>query len=140
MIAPPAPVRRPVPVPRRPVVDHPTLFDFAPAKPEPPTAGHWVDRLLASPTYASQKQLAARGAPRDEDVRRMLDGLAERGGKLGQTALAQKLGVPLVRIRGLIMAVRRVLNVDQSAVLDIEEGSGMVVLNRDLLDKQFELK
>ena len=133
-------VRRSPPAQRRPVSNQPTLFDVAPAKPVPPATASWVDRLLVSATYSSQKQLAARGAPRDEDVRRMLDGLVERGGKLGQTALAQKLGVPQVRIRGLIMAVRRVLNVDQSAVLDIEEGSGMVVLNRDLLDKQFDLK
>jgi hypothetical protein len=137
---PPAVVRRATPASRRSSGQQPTLFDAADGAAEPAAAVGWVDRLLASPTYSAQKQLAARGAPRDEDVRRMLEGLAGRGGKLGQTALAQRLAVPQVRIRGLIMAVRRVLNVDQSPVLDIEEGSGVVVLNRDLLDKQFELK
>ena len=141
MVAPqPATVRRAPQIPRQSAGSQPTLFELAASLPEPPTPTSWIERMLASQTFSSQKQLAGRGAPRDEDVRRVLEGLAERGGKLSQTALAQKLGVPQVRIRGVVMAVRRVLNVDQSAVLDIEEGSGMVVLNRDLLEKQFELK
>ena len=118
----------------------PSLFD-APVQ-APPTAmeSDWIGRLLASPVYAAQKQLAGRGAAKDEDVRAVLDALAQRGGKLSRTALAKRMGIAQVRLGSVIMAARRVLNVDQVQVLEIEEASGTVVLNRARLDTQFELK
>lgn len=137
-VAPPRPVP---PSPRKRTVAQPSLFDRQePAATQVAAGTGWIDRLLASPIYAAQKQLAARGAPKDEDVRRILEALAQRGGKLSRIALAQKLGVPQVRLGTLLMAVRRVLNVDQVRVLDVEEASGTVVLTRSLLDMQFELK
>ncbi|RJF84726.1 hypothetical protein D3877_09540 [Azospirillum cavernae] len=59
---------------------------------------------------------------------------------MSRTALAQRMGIAQVRLGSVIMAARRVLNVDQVQVLEIEEASGTVVLNRARLDTQFELK
>jgi hypothetical protein len=105
----------------------------------PPADDGWVERLLASAVYAEQKRLAARIAPADEDLRRFLLALDSRGGKLGKTALAQRLGMPMVRIGGFLSAVRRVLNVDRSPVVSIDEAAGEVELNRGLLDIQFQI-
>lgn len=102
-------------------------------------ADSWAERLLASPIYAEQKRLAARIAPGDEDLRRFLLALDSRGGKLGKTALAQRLGMPLVRIGGFLSAVRRVLNLDRAAVVIVDEAAGTVELNRNLLEVQFQL-
>ena len=99
----------------------------------------WIAALLASPVYASQRQLAARVALPDTQMRRLLEALAERGGKLSRAALAQRLGVPEMRLGGLLSAVRRLLNVDQSAVLVVDETAGTVDLNRPLLLQQFVL-
>jgi hypothetical protein len=136
----PAPQPAARPSVKKPVAAQPSLFDA----PEPVPAGagesDWIGLLLASPTYSAQRQLAARGAPKDEDVRQVLEALAQRGGKLSRIALAQRLGLAQVRVGPLLMAVRRVLNVDQVRVLDVEEASGTVILNRNLLDAQFELK
>jgi hypothetical protein len=107
---------------------------------EPIQAIHWVDALLASPTYLQQRQLAARVAPQDEIMRRLLQALEDRGGKLGKSALAQKLGLPLIRVSGIVNAARRVLNVDQAPVLSLDESAGLIDLNRELLDVQFQLK
>ncbi|WP_026199168.1 BREX-2 system phosphatase PglZ [Lamprocystis purpurea] len=106
----------------------------------PPADDGWVERLLASAVYAEQKRLAARIAPTDQDLRRFLLALDSRGGKLGKTALAQRLGMPLVRIGGFLSAIRRVLNVDRAAVVSIDEAAGEVEFNRGLLDVQFQLK
>jgi hypothetical protein len=106
----------------------------------PPADDHWVEQLLASAVYAEQKRLAARIAPADEDLRRFLLALDSRGGKLGKTALAQRLGMPMVRIGGFLSAVRRVLNVDRAAVVSIDEAAGEVELNRGLLDLQFQIR
>lgn len=107
---------------------------------EPVAQVDWIAALLASPTYQQQRQLAARVAPRDEDVRGLLEALDGRGGKLGKAALAQRLGMPLLRVSGFVNAARRVLNVDQSPVLALDESSAQVELNRELLDVQFQLK
>jgi hypothetical protein len=100
----------------------------------------WIAGLLGTSTYQQQRQLAARVAPRDEDMRRLLEALDGRGGKLSKAALAQRLGMPLVRVSGFVNAARRVLNVDQSAVLSLDETSGIVELNRELLGVQFQLR
>ena len=56
-----------------------------------------------------------------------------------RAALAQKLGEPELRMPGLIAAVRRVLNVDGYPVLSVDDTSGSIVLNRQLVEVQFEL-
>jgi len=100
---------------------------------------HWIDALQASPAYTAQKALAARVAPSDADVRALLEALAARGGKLSKVALAQRLGMPAVRISGFVNAAKRVLNVDQAAVLVLDETAGTVELNRELLARQFRV-
>jgi hypothetical protein len=128
---PPKP--KPVPLPQ------PDLFGGAAAVVAPAPGVHWIDALQASPAYLAQKALAARVAPADADVRSLLDALAARGGKLSKAALAQRLGMPAMRISGFVNAAKRVLNVDQAAVLVLDETAGTVELNRDLLYRQFRV-
>jgi hypothetical protein len=65
--------------------------------------------------------------------------LDERGGTVLRQALAQKLGESELRMPGLIAALRRILNVDGYSVVSVDDASGSVVLNRQLLEVQFEL-
>lgn len=99
----------------------------------------WIAGLLASPIYASQRQLAARVALPDDKMRQLLEALAERGGKLSRAALANRLSLAEVRMGGVLSAVRRMLNVDQVAVLTVDEAAGSVDLNFTLLQQQFKL-
>ena len=102
-----------------------------------PAADDWIGALLASPVYASQRQLAARVAPPDDRCGCCCRRSSERGGKLSRAALAQRLGWPEVRIGGLLSAARRLLNVDQAAVLTVDETAGTIELNSALLQQQF---
>lgn len=127
---------------RRPVAEgQGALFelDLPMQAPPAPAAGHWVDALLASETYAAQRRLAARVALPDEQMRLLLVALEQRGGKLSRTAAAQRLAVPEMRLSGILAAVRRVLNVDQAPVIELDETAGMIELNQSLLMKQFRL-
>jgi hypothetical protein len=125
-------VRTPVPA-RRP--------RSAPAEPAlraaPAPAPSWIGALLASPVYAAQRELAGRAAPDPERMRAVLETLDQHQGRAPRAALAAALGVPEIRVRGLIAGVRRVLNVEGFAVLEEEEATGMLALNRDLLRVQF---
>lgn len=114
--------------------------DDLPSSPSPAAVvDDWIGALLASPIYGSQRQLAARVAPPDDKMRLLLTALAERGGKLSRSALANRLSLPEVRMGGLLSAVRRLLNVDQAAVISVDEAAGTVELNVSLLLQQFRL-
>jgi hypothetical protein len=99
----------------------------------------WIETLLQCQVYASQRALAARVAPADDKMRKLLSGLAERGGKLSRAALAQRLAEPEVRLNGILSAMRRVLNVDQALVLQVDDSSGTIQLNLPLLLQQFRI-
>lgn len=113
------------------------LFGEVAEKPPQRSGDDWIASLLASSLYQNQRQLAARATLKDEEIRALLEALAERGGKLSKAALAQRLNLPLMRVSGFINAARRLLNVDQASVLSLDETEGSVTLNRDLLDTQF---
>jgi hypothetical protein len=116
------------------------LFAVTDLPPGPaPSAPDWVSALLRGSIYASQRQLAARVALPDDKMRLLLTALSERGGKLSRAALAQRLSLPELRLGGLLSAARRVLNVDQAAVLVVDEAAGTVELNIALLQQQFSV-
>jgi len=130
------------PAGRRPTVQpgQPQLFDTTDLPPSPaPSGPDWISALLSGAIYASQRQLAARVALPDERMRLLLTALAERGGKLSRAALAQRLSLPEIRLGGMLSAVRRMLNVDQSPVLIVDEAAGTVELNIALLQQQFRV-
>jgi len=99
----------------------------------------WLDALLSSEVFAAQKAAAGRVVPPDDKIRAFFLALEERGGKLTRAALAQKLGLPPVRVPGTIAAMRRLLNVDGYEVLSLDEDSDTITLNMELLRVQFEL-
>jgi hypothetical protein len=74
-----------------------------------------------------------------EQMRTLLVALDERGGKLTRGALAQRLAVAELRLSGMLSVARRMLNIDQAAVLTVDETSGTVELNRLLLQQQFRI-
>lgn len=131
------------PVRKKPVQTEAQPGLFAPVDLPPPSvdvvAQDWIAGLLASPIYASQRQLAARVALPDDKMRLLLEALDQRGGKLSRTALANRLALAEVRMGGLLSAVRRILNVDQAAVLTVDEAGSSVELNITLLQQQFKL-
>lgn len=136
-------VAQPVrPAGRKPTapVGQPQLFKETELPPAPaPAAPDWISALLSGPIYASQRKLAERVALPDEKMRALLTALCERGGKLSRAALAQRLSLPEIRLGGMLSAARRVLNVDQSPVLAIDEAAGTVELNIALLHQQFHI-
>jgi hypothetical protein len=87
----------------------------------------------------AQQQFAQRVALPEERVRAILAALDERGGKLTRPALAKRLDVPVLRLAGMLSALRRVLNVDGYAVLSVDEASDTVELNKAQLLAQFGL-
>lgn len=121
-------------------VGQPQLFEETELPPAATAAApDWISALLTGPIYASQRQLAARVALPDENMRAVLTALSERGGKLSRAALAQRLSLPEIRLGGMLSAVRRMLNVDQAPVLVVDEAAGTVELNIALLQQQFRI-
>lgn len=131
--------KKPVPNEPQPGLFSPVDLPLVKTETEASAPEDWIAGLLSSPIYASQRQLAARVALADDKMKLLLEALVERGGKLSRAALANRLSVAEVRLGGLLSAVRRMLNVDQAAVLVVDEAAGSVELNIALLQQQFQL-
>lgn len=111
-----------------------------PAAPaEKPAQLPWIRALLESEVYLAQRRLAAKLAPDDHVVEQVLVTLDQRGGTAPKKVLAQQLGQPEFRLRGLLASLQRVLNVDGYLVVSSDEAAGSVTLDRPLLNRQFQL-
>jgi hypothetical protein len=138
----------PVPAVRRRTRPAPAqvALPFEPAPPPAnvvalsPTEAHWIHALLRSSVWKAQVQAAGRVALDPERVRQALLAFEERGGTLTRAALGHKLGLPAVRLAGVVVALRRLLNVDGYAVLAVDDRADMLVLDVALLRRQFGLE
>jgi len=100
----------------------------------------WIEPLLRSSVFAAQRRMAGRRAPDDQCVRALLATLEVHHGRLARRLLEQVLGEPAFRLRGILAGVQRLLNVDGYQVLAVDDISGTVALNRQLLNIQFQLE
>ena len=127
----------------------PTVTSPAP-KPLPPQRGLFevelpvpvvpvdeLEALFASPVYQEQRHLFERQALLDDQVAALLRALARRGGRATILALVSDLGLSSTRVRGLVTAVQRVLNVEGYPVLGFELASETVAFDRELMRRQF---
>jgi hypothetical protein len=141
--APAAPAPAPEPAPRkkpRAPAAQPSLF-AEPAEVAPALAAlDWIARLLASDAFAAQRGIAGRAAPADDVVRAFLEVLDRHHGRVPRALLARALGVPEIRVRGLLAGLQRLLNLDGYPVVAADEATGIVELNHGLLRTQFALE
>ncbi len=114
------------------------LFDPRPVAPTS-TEADWIGALLKSEVFKSQLSLAGRVTPSAEIIRKTLEAIEERGGSLLLVALSSRTGVPEFRLPGILSSLRRILNVEGYPVLSIDDSSGTIRLNRELLKSQFDL-
>ena len=128
----------------------PTLFDEPDAEQGRPTAvtsaagmaapatGMAASAALRSPAYAAQKRTAGRVSVSDDQVRGLLDALlAAASHRLAPTAAAAALQVSPVTLRGAVLHVQRLLNVEGYPVLRIDADGATLILDEDLLREQF---
>lgn len=135
--AKPAAVAPPKPVAKE--ISGLPLFDPPVAPVAAAVGAAWMDALLRSEVYKAQLSLAGRVAPSAEVIRKTLEAIDERGGSILLAALSSRTGVPEFRLPGILASLRRILNVEGYPVLSIDDSSGTVRLNRDLLNSQFDL-
>ena len=105
-----------------------------------PEGKDWIDALLGSGLLALQRDMAGRTALSDDKIRAFLHALDQQGGSLLLPALAKRIDQPLLRMRGIVTAMQRLLNVEGYSVLAHDPVSDTVTMNRQLLFSQFELK
>ena len=99
----------------------------------------WIIRLLSSSVFAAQRRMAGRRAPSEPHVEAFLRALDQHRYRIPRRALAEALGQPDVRISPMLMGLQRLLNVDGYQIITVDEDSGIIELNRQLLHQQFQL-
>ncbi len=129
---------------RRPREAAPTLFDqpeTEPAQLRSPVATQIstaASAVLKSPTYAAQKRVAGRVSVSDDQVRGLLGALlAAPSHRLSPAAAAAALQVSPVTLRGAVLHIQRLLNVEGYPVLRVDADGATLILDDDLLREQF---
>lgn len=102
-----------------------------------PPVDDWLDRLMTSSLLARQHQRAGRMALAPERLHSLLAKLQQHGGRCSIEHMATAIGQPTMRMRGVISAMERMLNLDGFPIITLEQGSGMVLLDIPLLKTQF---
>jgi hypothetical protein len=99
----------------------------------------WVQELLSSELFAAQRSGAGRTPVSDERTAQILGALDAHGGRLLRDALARVCGIPVMRLTGTLAALRQVLNYDGYPVLTVDDATGDVKLDKEMLANQFGL-
>jgi len=108
---------------------------FAP-KPE---ASAWIGKLLASEALKRQRERVGRLALDDDRLQPLLQCLDAQGGRASVEQLAASIQQPQLRMRGVLSVLQRMLNVDGYPVVTVESGTQTVLVDRRLLETQFDL-
>jgi hypothetical protein len=136
--APTVPVR-PTRRVRQPAAGQGRLFaDVAASRAEEPHVD-WIAGLFGSAVFAAQCRMVGRKAPDNHLVQTFLQALDERHGCSSRQMLAQTLGLPDVRLRQFLAGLQRLLNVDGYQIIAVDESAGTITLNRQLLEKHFQV-
>jgi hypothetical protein len=101
-------------------------------------AEDWISSLMASDLFRQQMDLPGNRIQPDR-LAAVLRALDAAGNRLLRAAFASRMSLPLVRVNTTVAAMQRVLNYDGYGILTIDEASDMVVLDRPLLERQFNL-
>ncbi len=138
--AEPAPtIAEPERPPPEPELGEQLILD-RPREVAPAPSGGWIQTLLSSETFTSQRAAAGRAPLSDERVALLLATLDSHGGRLLRDALGRACGIAPLRLTGQLAALRQLLNVDGYPVLEVDEATGDVFLDRELLTLQFGLE
>jgi hypothetical protein len=109
----------------------------APA-PEPNSSETAAARILKSSVYASQKKIAGRISVTDGQVAALLSALlAAPQHRLAPASAATALQVAPVLLRGAVLHVQRLLNVEGYAVLRVDADGTTLILEDALLWEQY---
>lgn len=135
----PVPVSKAAPRRSAPVEVQDSLFEEPVVRGEADSDTAWIDRLLSSTLFKAQRQMAGRRAPDNSVVKAVLRALDQHHGRISRPTLARELGQLGFRRGDLLAGLQRLLNVDGYQIVAIDETSGMIELNRHLLNQQFQL-
>ncbi|TKK87522.1 hypothetical protein FDA94_16985 [Herbidospora galbida] len=94
-------------------------------------------RVIDSPVYAEQRELAPRTPVDDVTVAFLVTHVADGNGRASVADLARLLGEEPSRMVMLLRSVRGLLNVEQTEVITLKDNDRTVVLNVPLLEEQF---
>jgi hypothetical protein len=100
----------------------------------------WIVRLLRSSVFTAQRRIAGRKAPSEQHVEAFLRALDHHHFRIPRRALAEALGQPDVRMSHMLMRLQHLLNVDGYQIISVDEDSGIIELNRQRLNQQFQLE
>src|SRR5690606_5460427 len=95
--------------------------------------------LIRSSVFAHQQRRVGRVALEPDSVQTLVQALEAGGGRASIEQLARAIGVPVMRMRGVVSILQRTLNIDGYAIVAFEQASNTVLIHLGLLRTQLHL-
>lgn len=100
-----------------------------------------TQQVTRSAAYAAQRKIAGRLSVSDDKVADLLAALLDAPNfRLSPAQSALALAVPQLALRGAILHVQRLLNIEGYPVLRIDADGATVILDETLLGEQFGIR
>jgi hypothetical protein len=99
----------------------------------------WIACLLNSSVFTAQRRMVGRRAPSQQQVEAFLKALDQHRDRMPRRSLAEALGQPEVHLPRVLVGLQRLLNVDGYQIITVDEESGTVEIDRQLLNEQFQI-
>jgi hypothetical protein len=100
-----------------------------------------AQRVTGSAAYTAQRKISGRLSVSDDKVADLLAALLDAPDfRLSPAQSALALAVPQQALRGAILHVQRVLNIEGYPVLRIDADGATVILDKPLLREQFDIR
>jgi hypothetical protein len=99
----------------------------------------WITELLTSSVMIRQRERVGRVSLEDDRFLRLLQCLEQRGGRATTHQLAVAVEQPPLRMRGIVSALQRMLNIDGYPIVTMEAATSTVILDQKKLREQFEI-
>ena len=117
--------------------EEPLLFELPLANETQPEESHWVCELLACSVFEAQLESLGRTPLKKEMIHSFLKIMDQRKGAAPMTILASEMGLPAMRLRGMIAQLRRLFNIDGYEIVSEETETSRVLFDTSMALKQF---
>lgn len=103
------------------------------------TEAAWIDSLFNSEVFKEQFESLGRTPLKKAMVRSFVNIMAQRKGAAPMTVLASEMGLPAMRLRGMIAQLRRLFNIDGYEIVSEEKDTSRITFDTSMALKQFSV-
>lgn len=124
---------------KKPAADETPNLEFDLDAEAAPVESAWVESLLKSSVFEAQLESLGRTPLKKELIHSFLRIMDQRKGAASMSILTSEMGLPAMRLRGMIAQLRRLFNIDGYEIVSEEKDTSRITFDTSMALKQFSV-